>query len=116
MQQDADDDDNEEEEDEPTISRMVAGHMLDWCDGLISAQKLHWHCANGVSDGFQHPKLSRIAAVGAGQNANKGMLKLLGETCGIDRLMTRLPGNGVTDLVLPSAWFIHDQFSYTIMY
>ena len=86
------------------MPRLAAGHLLDWCDGTSSAVQVQQHMANAVADDFEHPMVKRLARIGTAQNANRGLLNLLGKTCGIDSLITSLPGNAVSHMVLPSTW------------
>ena len=63
---------------EGQMSRLVAGHLLDWCDGTSSAVQVQQHMANAVADDFEHPMVKRLARIGTAKNANRGLLNLLG--------------------------------------
>jgi hypothetical protein len=85
------------------MSRLAAGHLLDWGDGVVSASKLQWHMAHCLEDEFDHPMIQRLAAIGAAQNAQAGLLKLL-ESCGIPQLITPIDGRLFSQVMLPSTW------------
>ena len=68
------------------------GVLLDWCDGLLSAQKLQRHMNNAIRDGQQHPMIQRLARIGAGgKNHSQQNLMALLDTCGLQGLLTQPP-------------------------
>ena len=88
------------------------GLLLDWCDGLLSAQKLARHMHNATRDGNHHPMIQRLAKVGAG-GLNHSQQHLLGllEDCGLQQLLTKPPGLP-HQLLLPSTWIrlLHSHY------
>eukprot|EP00969_Alexandrium_andersonii_P048967 2147838-Alexandrium_andersonii.AAC.1 len=62
-----------EEYDEQGISRLAAGHLLEWCDGETSASRVVNHMRNASLDGFAHPMVAKIAKAGVGQHAQAGL-------------------------------------------
>ena len=95
-------------------SRLASGILLDWCDGVTSAQQLRVHMANALSDGLAHPmvvRLSRVANDDAPQHSHAGMMELLGR-CGILALLTPVLDATVTHMVLPSTIVkvLHDSY------
>ncbi len=93
----------EEPEPEARISFHFADLVLDWTDGAISATRLQRHAATFLQDGNAHPMATRLAAIGADNQAQSGLLRLL-ETCGVPQLLTKYPGEAATDVLLPTAW------------
>jgi len=100
-----DDDDADEIFD---MSNLAAGHLLSWCDGIQSAAELQRHMADAVSDGFNHPMVTRLAKIGGSsarrtsQHCHDGLVNLL-EVCGVNRCLTVLPApSAVTHIILPS--------------
>ena len=87
----------------PTISRLFGNHMLSWCEGVISAQRLQFLAASGVADGFRHPMLTRLASIQQGQHAQASLVELL-ETCGVPQMISHFPGEFVSHGLLPSTW------------
>ena len=94
---------DEDAEPQARISEHFGHLMLDWCDGDLSSSRLQAHSTSFLRDGFAHPMATRLADVGSGQNAQRGMMRLL-ESCGVPQLLTRYPGEMAADVVLPSAW------------
>ena len=87
----------------PTISRLFGNHLLDWCEGRMSAARLQYLAQCGVDDGFAHPMLARLSHLQRDQNAQLSLIDLLGTT-GVPRLITAYPGEFVSHAVLPSSW------------
>ena len=85
------------------LSHLFGLHLLDWCDGKMSASRLQQCAAAGLADNFVHPMIQRLAGVGAAQHANAGILGLL-NTCGIPAYIRHYPGEEVTHALLPSQW------------
>ena len=71
------------------LSRLAAGHLLDWADGASSASKVQYHMANALADGLDHPMVRRLAGIGEGRNASTGLFKLLGDL-GVKSLLTEV--------------------------
>ena len=86
-----------ENESEPrvyNISRLGAGQLLKWCDGLASAMELSDHMNNEIADMEQmeqqpHPMVRRLADIGQGSHAHIGLKSLL-EGLGLATLITEL--------------------------
>ena len=62
-----------------SISRLAAGHLLDWAEGSQSAAKLRYHMDNAAQDDKEanqrtHPMVRRLAEVRSGQNAHAGIM------------------------------------------
>ena len=53
----------------PTISRLFGNHLLDWCEGRMSAARLQYLAQCGVDDGFAHPMIARLSHIQRDQNA-----------------------------------------------
>ena len=87
------------------MSKLAAGLLLEWCDGITSGTRVCLHASNAEADGVHHPMVSRLAKIGprsSPQNCNAGLVSLLGE-CGIPGLLTTLDG-AVTHMILPSTY------------
>ena len=87
----------------PRISRLFGQHLLDYCDGFISAKKLQALASMGIADGFQHPMLSRLAELQGGQHAQASLMRLLA-SCDIPQHISEFPDEFVTHALLPSTW------------
>ena len=78
-----------------TISRLAAGHLLKFSDGLQSAMEFADHMQDEVVDmsnmqQMPHPMVQRLSAIGGGQHAHPGLKSLL-EGLGFTALITQLP-------------------------
>ena len=86
------------------ISKLAAGHLLDWSEGITSSAKLRFHMKNGVDDAFSHPVINRLVAVREGNKAAEDLRNLF-EEMGFLAFQTAIPHpHSVTTAILPSAW------------
>eukprot|EP00959_Pyramimonas_sp_CCMP1952_P271976 5686578-Pyramimonas_sp.AAC.1 len=97
----------------PNISRLAGGHLIEWCDGRVSALRRRNRMANAVADGMAHPmalRLSNIGSEGSPQRCNRGLMGLLQE-CGVNGLIDTLPTNDRA--VLPSRYIalLHKHYN-----
>ena len=83
------------------LSRLAAGLLKSWGEGVLSASELQVHMANAVADGLEHPMVQRLADVGTGQHAHEGLMALMGRI-GVLDLLTPLEG-----VVCPMCSCIH---------
>ena len=86
----------------------VEGDLHDWAKGKIGANTV-WARANRMqTDGFFHPAVQRIYALGRredDQNIHKRLASLLLELLGFRHLIHHVPGSSITEVVLPSSLF-----------
>ena len=86
-----------------TISRMAAGHLLDRSDGLVSAVRIQYHCANARADGLRHVMVDRLAGVRPGAHAQEDLREMLNGV-GIFGMQTELDVSDLaTKMLLPSS-------------
>ena len=74
----------------PSISRLAAGHLRDYADGVQSASKMIDHMHNAVLDGMDHPMVQKLGNLQGGQNAQRSMNNLM-EDLGLFNLQTVVP-------------------------
>jgi hypothetical protein len=86
-----------------SISKLFGMHLLDWCDGPLSAQRLRDFAIAGLDDGFEHPMCCRLASVGESNHAHAGVIALL-EGCGVVGKLSEYPREAVTHALMPSTW------------
>jgi len=94
----ADDDDDDDELGEGRISRLAGGILLDWADGVTSAESLQRHMRNEDLDQRDlgqraHPMVQRLAQVGEGPHAHAGLRTVL-ERVGLLTLQTTIEALG----------------------
>ena len=82
------------------------GQLLDWGDGLVSAQHVGRHMQYAVDDGdTNHPMIHRLARIQS-ERADSGVaarnLMALMEGCGFSDLVSEFPDQLVNHMVLPS--------------
>ena len=86
----------------PTKSKLACGLLVDWADGDLSSVRLQMHLKNAHDDGLLHPMVSRFAALGSGRHANAAVMQLLG-SLGLDSMIASVPGQDLSDIILPSS-------------
>ena len=93
----------DDEEPDHKMSRLAAGHLKEWCDGVSSAALVKRHLANATADGLVHPMVQRLCqgAMVNEQHAHTTLMKEVDKTR-IPSLITTLAGD-VTHVVLPSS-------------
>ena len=83
----------------PTISKLASGHLLDYCDGMLSAARMQHHMANAVADGMRHPMVQRLGNLPSANNAQRGVKQLL-DGIGIFEMQTELEGTGLVSRIM----------------
>ena len=92
------------------------GQLLDWGDGLVSAQHVGRHMQYAVDDGdTNHPMIHRLARIQS-ERAESGVaarnLMALMEGCGFSDLVSEFPDQLVNHMVLPSRLLEFFQVRY----
>ena len=75
------------------MSKLAAGHLLDYCDGITSAKRVNEHMSNSIADGPQHVMVRRLADLPSGKNAQQGIVGLL-DKLGVMDLQTVIGSSG----------------------
>ena len=93
------------------ISRLAAGQLLVWADGGTSASQLQTVMQDAVTDGLQHPMVSRLSGIQSGQHAHGSLMHLLKEnTAALDDICP-VPGSA-QDQMLPLSSIIRRLYQY----
>ena len=85
-------------------SRVAFRHLLKWGDGEESAYELHQHMGDAQADGVSNMMVATLCGIGRGgaQHCHEGLMGVL-RTCGIPQLLTPIPGDGPSHVLLPSS-------------
>ena len=93
-----------------TRCRSALSHLRCWGEGKFSAVDLHGFMADMLSDGLDHPAIRRLAAINAGgeRHCLENLLKLLGKTTDICKLLSEVRGGGLMSwCIKPTVFFAH---------